>query len=86
MSLFEYMEEHEQIKNLHDRINNLKTIEKAHQKFNGELREEVKEFISFYLKNAGNLVADVGYIPLTKDEYNLEINKGAYCCGVDHHQ
>ena len=35
-------------------------------------REEVKEFISFYLKNAGNLVADVGYIPLTKDEYNLE--------------
>ena len=38
-------------------------------------REEVKEFISFYLKNAGNLVADVGYIPLTKDEYNLEINK-----------
>ena len=44
MSLFEYMEEHEQIKNLHDRINNLKSIEKAHQKFNGELREEVKEF------------------------------------------
>ena len=42
MSLFEYMEEHEQIKNLHDRINNLKSIEKAHQKFNGELREEVK--------------------------------------------
>ena len=42
MSLFEYMEEHEQIKNLHDRINNLKTFEKAHQKFNGELREEVK--------------------------------------------
>jgi len=38
-------------------------------------REEVKEFISFYLKNAGNLVTDVGYIPLTKDEYNLEINK-----------
>ena len=42
MSLFEFMEEHEQIKNLHDRINNLKSIEKAHQKFNGELREEVK--------------------------------------------
>jgi len=42
MSLFEFMEEHEQLKNLHDRINNLKTIEKAHQKFNGELREEVK--------------------------------------------
>ena len=42
MSLFEYMEEHEQIKNLHDRINNLKSIEKAHQKFNVELRDEVK--------------------------------------------
>ena len=42
MSLFEFMEEHEQLKNLHDRINNLKSIEKAHQKFNGELRDEVK--------------------------------------------
>ena len=38
-------------------------------------REEVKEFISFYLKNAKNLVADVGYIPLTDEEYDLEINK-----------
>jgi phosphate transport system substrate-binding protein len=35
----------------------------------------VKEFISFYLKNAKNLVADVGYIPLTDEEYDLEINK-----------
>ena len=41
MSLFNYMDEHEQIKNLHDRINNMKTIDTAHQKLNGELREEV---------------------------------------------
>ena len=42
MSPFEFMDEHEQIKNLHDRINNMKTIDTAHQKLNGELREEVK--------------------------------------------
>ena len=42
MSLFEFMEDHEQIKNLHDRINNMRTIDKAHQKLNGELRDEVK--------------------------------------------
>ena len=42
MTLFNYMDEHEQIKNLHTRINNLKTVDKAHQKLNGELREEVK--------------------------------------------
>ena len=42
MSLFEFMEEHEQIKNLHDRVNNMRTIDKAHQKLNGALREEVK--------------------------------------------
>ena len=42
MSVFEFMEDHEQIKNLHDRVNNMRTIDKAHQKLNGELREEVK--------------------------------------------
>ena len=42
ISLFEFMEDHEQIKNLHNRVNNMKTIDKAHQKLNGELREEVK--------------------------------------------
>ena len=42
VSLFNYMDEHEQIKNLHNRINNMNTIDKAHQKLNGELREEVK--------------------------------------------
>ena len=42
MSLFNYMDEHEQIKNLHNRIKHLNLINKAHQKLNGELREEVK--------------------------------------------
>ena len=38
-------------------------------------RVEVKEFVSFYLANAGNLVQDVGYIPLTNKEYEMEKNK-----------
>ena len=38
-------------------------------------RKEVKEFVSFYLENAGGLVSDVGYIPLTKEEYMIEIDK-----------
>jgi len=42
MSLFEFMEDYEQIKNLHNRIKNLKIIDKAHQKLNGELRGEIK--------------------------------------------
>ena len=42
MTLFNYMDEHEQIKNLHNRINNLKSIDKSHQKLNGELRAIVK--------------------------------------------
>ena len=42
MSLFNYMDEHEQIKNLHNRINKMRILDKAHQKLNGELREEVK--------------------------------------------
>ena len=42
MTIFEFMEDHEQIKNLHNRVNNMRTIDKAHQKLNGELRGEVK--------------------------------------------
>ena len=42
MSLFFNLDEHEQIKNLHNRINHLKLIEKSHQKLNGELSEEIK--------------------------------------------
>ncbi len=38
-------------------------------------RKEVKEFVSFYLENAGGLVSDVGYIPLTKEEYKIETDK-----------
>ena len=38
-------------------------------------RKEVQEFVSFYLENAGGLVSDVGYIPLTKEEYLTEIDK-----------
>ena len=38
-------------------------------------RKEVEAFVTFYLKNAGDLVSDVGYIPLTKNEYELELNK-----------
>ena len=38
-------------------------------------REEVKEFVEFYLNNAGDLVEDVGYIPLQPNEYELEKEK-----------
>ena len=38
-------------------------------------REEVKEFVEFYLNNAGDLVEDVGYIPLQKEEYEIEKEK-----------
>lgn len=38
-------------------------------------KEEVKEFISFYLESASSLVAEVGYIPLPDAEYTKEIEK-----------
>ena len=38
-------------------------------------KEEVREFISFYLENASSLVAEVGYIPLPDAEYAKEIEK-----------
>jgi phosphate transport system substrate-binding protein len=38
-------------------------------------RPEVTSFVNFYLKNAATLVADVGYIPLTTEEYQSEIAK-----------
>jgi len=43
MSLFFNLDDHEQIKNLHNRINHLKLIDKSHQNLNGELRGEIKE-------------------------------------------
>ncbi|MGC1243425.1 MAG: PstS family phosphate ABC transporter substrate-binding protein [Chryseosolibacter sp.] len=38
-------------------------------------RPEVSAFVSFYLDNASALVPDVGYIPLTDEEYATEIKK-----------
>jgi phosphate transport system substrate-binding protein len=39
------------------------------------VQPEVIEFVEFYLKNAGDLVADVGYIPLPKEEYAEQLKK-----------
>jgi phosphate transport system substrate-binding protein len=38
-------------------------------------RPEVSSFVNFYLSNAPTLVPDVGYIPLTDDEYTAETSK-----------
>jgi phosphate transport system substrate-binding protein len=38
-------------------------------------RPEVDAFVNFYLENAAALVADVGYIPLTDEEYQTELLK-----------
>jgi phosphate transport system substrate-binding protein len=38
-------------------------------------RPEVKTFVQFYLDNASVLVPDVGYIPLTDEEYTKESEK-----------
>lgn len=44
----------------------------------------VVEFVRFYLKNAGNVVKDVGYIPLTEEEYQRELKK--FNAFVEKHQ
>ncbi|HEX8040762.1 MAG TPA: PstS family phosphate ABC transporter substrate-binding protein [Chryseosolibacter sp.] len=38
-------------------------------------REEVVKFVQFYLDNAAALVQDVGYIPLTDDQYKQQADK-----------
>ncbi|MBT1695606.1 PstS family phosphate ABC transporter substrate-binding protein [Fulvivirgaceae bacterium PWU4] len=38
-------------------------------------RAEVSAFVNFYLNNAATLVTDVGYIPLTAEEYQRESAK-----------
>lgn len=38
-------------------------------------RPEVVTFVKFYLENAASLVPDVGYIPLSDEEYETEKNK-----------
>ena len=40
-------------------------------------RPEVSTFVKFYLNNASTLVPDVGYIPLTSEEYQAELAKYA---------
>lgn len=37
-------------------------------------RAEVKEFVTFYLENAKDIVPDVGYVALPDDEYTNELN------------
>jgi phosphate transport system substrate-binding protein len=38
-------------------------------------KTEVKQFVNFYLTSAASLVQDVGYIPLTAEEYQAESAK-----------
>ncbi len=38
-------------------------------------REDAAEFTQFYLETAGELVSEVGYIPLTDEEYAAEMEK-----------
>ena len=38
-------------------------------------REEVAEFVTFYLENAADLVPDVGYVPLPDEIYELGIEQ-----------
>jgi phosphate transport system substrate-binding protein len=38
-------------------------------------RNEVASFVNFYLDNAPTLVPDVGYIPLSAEEYQQELSK-----------
>ena len=38
-------------------------------------RPEVQTFVEFYLKNAANLVGDVGYVPLPAEMYDLALER-----------
>jgi phosphate transport system substrate-binding protein len=38
-------------------------------------KPEVANFVNFYLTSAPKLVPDVGYIPLSGEEYQAEISK-----------
>lgn len=44
---------------------------------NAAKRKEVQAFVNFYLETAGELVADVGYIPLPQDQYDKELQEFA---------
>ena len=38
-------------------------------------REDVRAYVEFYLKNAGELVGETGYVPLGPDEYEEQIDR-----------
>jgi phosphate transport system substrate-binding protein len=38
-------------------------------------RKEVQEFVKFYIKNAGSLTKDVGYVALPEEKYDAEYKK-----------
>ena len=40
----------------------------------GAFDPKVKKFIEYYLKNAGKMSSEVGYIPLTAEEYQAITN------------
>lgn len=41
----------------------------------GARRPEVVKFVEFYLQNAAKVVGDVGYIPLSSEEYEQQLTK-----------
>ena len=74
MTLFNYMDEHEQIKNLHNRINNLKSIDKSHQKLNGELREEVQNKYAIDFERHIKELARLREAALKKGSFSSAVN------------
>ena len=47
----------------------------------GAAKPQVKEFVSFYLKQAAILAAEVGYIPLPKEETAKQVSAFEIFCG-----
>ena len=82
MSLFSYMDEHEQIKNLHNRIKHLKLVDEAHQKLNGELREEIKSLrndMKLKDKEIGRMMNKINKLEKLVPSY--QINFDDFCKG-----
>ena len=44
-----------------------------HESYNN--KAQVKEFVNFYFENAVDIVPEIGYIPLSHDQYEEELNK-----------
>ena len=38
-------------------------------------RKEVRDFVKYYLNSAGNIVQDVGYVPLPEEKYEQQLEK-----------